>query len=1011
MKNIALAMMALFLITACSDKTLTPKIDGYRYGYVDKEDNFIVSPEFHEAKEFRNGYAVVVKNGLYGFINRDGKIAIEPQYTHASSFSKNGYAIIRDDWDRSYIINTKNEKITTDKYEYLWFFYDYFTFREGNARGLLDENLKPIFKSTRYYIKDIIDDEHFLLKDLENDSKYNLGIMKKSGKIILEPIYSFSGMGKNGLIVIEKDGLYGLVNIEGKFILDIKYEKINNAYGYPINFVKLGGKWGAVDGTGKFIIEPKYSSVDTFNSHGIAAVYENGSYALIDKTGKIINDNRYSTIYISDEYIRAKNGDDYIFIDAKNANELKSITATTIGYFQDGYASIKNGDVVVGMLDMDLNITKFPDGYHSIGNFNSNSYTTIKKSNRYGLIDRSGKIIIEPKYDWLSYSGYKSDNHFIIAEQDRKRFLIDLKEQKILDGNFTNIMSKGNNLYEVSINNKEGIIQLDGRYLIEPKFNRIRSERGVYIATLGDKQGLLNSDGEYILEPIYDSISSDLYININGKHNRINREGKYLYNQFYDEIIEIDDIDIVKLDGKYGMHHLDKMVLDTNYSSIKKAFDERELLIIELDNKFGLYKNSDEILALEYDEITPLTLESIKKESDESDDGHGDINLVTTATIIIMGENKNQTNTYSSELLLIKKDGKYGLISADLELHIEPKFDELEVISRDIYKVKVGDKYGIINSDLEYLQPLEYDSLRAFDGRFIASKDSKFGIITANSMLLDFIYDSIEPTIQGVVVLGRDSHFGIADIINNQLTDIEYDSIVFTPENSDDYGNAWWKNYPNLTLVKNQEKQNLIYGDNPKDIAFQIEKLIIDEPLDEHSDSFYIDNSSIKAKVSIKTEKFIGKTNYQLCIDREDNSKKMTNIVDTKYSLMCNRHQSLIFDISASSFNELNRSFDFAIKDADAQSLILMLGDDYDNYEYHLYFSYDKKRDNFTLDKIYSMNYERYRYGKGDLEYVYLVDAGKYKNRTLDNLDMNEIFDYLFFSNHQSEKLDNVFRK
>ena len=701
MKNLSLVVLIALLLSACADKAPLPKLEGDKYGYVNKQQKFVIAPEFHEAKDFHNGYAVVVKNGFYGLINTQGEMVIEPQYTHSSNVTEEGYLIVRDDWGKSHLINLKNEKLLGDEYDYLWFFYDYITFRKGNVRGLLDYQLKPVFESDRYRVEKIIDDKYFVVRDMENDSRDNQGLIDRSGKVILKAQYRVGG-SRDGLVQVSQGDKTGLMNFKGEFVLDIKYQAISGKL--PEIFVKIDNKWGSVDKTGKYVIEPQYKDIELFNDYGIGAIYTDGAYVLINKKFKPINTRKYEKISVGDSLIRAQNGKIYILINPKTGKEVHSIIATTVDTFSKGYAVIKNDNKPVGMLNEKLKIN-FLEGYSDIGFFNSDIYTYIKKDGKYGLVDRSGKVVIEPKYDRLYYNAYRNEDHYSVAELDGKEFAIDLQEKVVLDGNFSSVSSKGNNLFEVKFEDRKGLIRLDSSYLLEPKYKRIYENDRLYIVELDDKkQGLLNSDGETLLEPIYDSISRDSAgydVVLNGKHNRVNRKGEYLYPQFYDEAKSVgryDNLVRVKLNNHYGLIYRDKQVLDVSYDSIANVFHrDRGLLIIEKEGKFGLYKNTDQVLPTQYDAIAPAELK-ITQEKAESQRGVN--SLVSSGTVIWLGENRNKNNTKARELLLLSKDNKYGLISADLQIHLPPQFDELEPVARDMYKVRLGDKYALLDDQL-----------------------------------------------------------------------------------------------------------------------------------------------------------------------------------------------------------------------------------------------------------------------------------------------------------------------
>jgi hypothetical protein len=64
-----------------------------RFGFIDTAGNKIISPKFSDIRSFREGVAVVCRNGNWGYIRKDGTWLIEPQYKDARSFY-NGMAAV-----------------------------------------------------------------------------------------------------------------------------------------------------------------------------------------------------------------------------------------------------------------------------------------------------------------------------------------------------------------------------------------------------------------------------------------------------------------------------------------------------------------------------------------------------------------------------------------------------------------------------------------------------------------------------------------------------------------------------------------------------------------------------------------------------------------------------------------------------------------------------------------------------------------------------------------------------
>ena len=85
--------------------------DNGKWGYINKNGEFIIEPQFDNADNFSEGYACVELDGKWGYINNKGKFVIKPQFDKGYCFSEGLAAVkIGDNWgyiDKTgkYIIN------------------------------------------------------------------------------------------------------------------------------------------------------------------------------------------------------------------------------------------------------------------------------------------------------------------------------------------------------------------------------------------------------------------------------------------------------------------------------------------------------------------------------------------------------------------------------------------------------------------------------------------------------------------------------------------------------------------------------------------------------------------------------------------------------------------------------------------------------------------------------------------------------------------------------------------
>ena len=89
--------------------------DNDKWGYLDKNQQVIIAPNFEEAYDFSNGMAKVKINGKIGFIDSAGNVIIEPKYDWIANFN-DGLAMAKINNKFGYI-NIKGEELIEFKFD------------------------------------------------------------------------------------------------------------------------------------------------------------------------------------------------------------------------------------------------------------------------------------------------------------------------------------------------------------------------------------------------------------------------------------------------------------------------------------------------------------------------------------------------------------------------------------------------------------------------------------------------------------------------------------------------------------------------------------------------------------------------------------------------------------------------------------------------------------------------------------------------------------------------------
>ena len=329
------------------------------YGYADKYGNIVIAPKYGSIGKFKNGFAVVItgssdsekrtQNDNYGFIDRKGNEIIKPIFKEAKDFS-DGLAAVTNDY---YKVNIKDafnfDKVLPDR---RWGYVDVTgklvipmlyslpsDFKEGLSVQKTKEFLKfgyyfmdktgkkvlPAATSTFEFYQGARDFSEGLASVSIPDSKtYSKTVfIDKTGKVVIDDGYSYSGNFKNGIASVSKIGKYGVVDKTGKLIIPMEYTKVDEpengyvkvydkekkvalftlagkgvvplgaydeiwgAFNDGLCAVKSGGKYGFIDQTGKLVIAP-FLDRPTIFSDGLARVEQDKKVGYIDKTGKLV---------------------------------------------------------------------------------------------------------------------------------------------------------------------------------------------------------------------------------------------------------------------------------------------------------------------------------------------------------------------------------------------------------------------------------------------------------------------------------------------------------------------------------------------------------------------------------------------------------------------------------------------------------------------------------------------------------------------------------------------------
>lgn len=510
---------------------------------------WIQSSKNYEIEEITSkDYYTLYQDGKVGVINTSGEVLIEPIYDSIQIpnpkkpvfICLSNYNKQKDSYNTT-IRNEKNEEI----------FNQYEEVSSIKVNGIAGEI--PYEKSALKYKK---------------DNRY--GLLSFEGKEITKPIYEEidSLPYKEGEFLVKKDGKYGVLNPKGTKMVNIEYDDITGDGYYDKNYKNAGYIAGTkseegylysyLRNDGNVLLKKEYNDIVRINE----IEDSNNVYLIASKTGKkglyknskqIINCEYQSLEYNEEcQLLIAKRNDKYgIFnLEGKQIlpveNSEVSIKGIHILATKDNKQTEYdlNGNPVNGVKYKSISATA-----------NEDFFITVNQSNQYGLINKKEVEVIENKYAYLEYL---TGQYFAVYSDDNKIGVIDSSGKIVLDMKYDVIQKiKGSNLVQA--------ILLDSNqvelYTEDIKQVAIQENASIYLSdsyiklASPDKISYFKLDGTATTsKEIFPT--NEMFASVkNGFWGFEDKDGNIKVERKYDSVTEFNEYGFagIKLDGKWGV--------------------------------------------------------------------------------------------------------------------------------------------------------------------------------------------------------------------------------------------------------------------------------------------------------------------------------------------------------------------------------------------------------------------------------------------------------------------------
>lgn len=534
-------------------------------------------------------YYPIYENGKMGVIDTKGNIVIEPEYDNVNIPNPGKTVFICLKSDKTIVKNDKKETLFQNYEEVVGiptkgtlnsipYEKSVLRYKENDKYGLIDYEGKVITKPIYEEIESLENKEGELL--VKKDGKY--GVISQKGACIIKNEYDgiiadgyydeqhkYALSGYIVLLKTEEGYRYGYINYKRKKVLDVNYNDIYRELGIEDHEnayleITRNGQVGLVKNR-EIIIKTVYQSIEYDRNNSIFVLQRGSKKGISDTTGKIIVPVEYDQINIKGIRIQAVGNDGITTYFDISGNKLDQINYQTVRKTA-----------------------------------NENYFITINSDEKYGIVDNTGKVILDNNYRYLEYlyedyfiasneQGYlgvinnlgetKVDFKYEVLQKVDNSSVI---EAKILKDSTTDVYSSklekvysNKNIFIASFKNYIKIYAPDDIAYFDKKGNALENTQVQDVALYSKKQngkwGLVDKQGNTIVDCIYDRTTSSnehgfAGIKKDGKWGVVNEKGNIIVEPKYKIESENSDPEFIgsyyKVYYGYGESYYTKQIVD-----------------------------------------------------------------------------------------------------------------------------------------------------------------------------------------------------------------------------------------------------------------------------------------------------------------------------------------------------------------------------------------------------------------------------------------------------------------
>ena len=651
----------------------------------------------------------------YGLIKETGEILLPPEYSEIEPLGFSLVVITSDD-GKCHLYDTEYEKLFPEVFDHVFKFgerndHDYW----GDKTFIKDSTLAIVCSDDKYgainrfgeiilpikYPSLLLKEGDILVcNDMAFDSRGRNVVSNGTLTIPIKDCFKSATLLDNNLIVAKKDDNWGCVNLSMHEILPFIYESIDaHDRAFIVSRKNQDSdslEYGVVDIQNNIIVP--FSDVEEMVFDKGLFIFKKGNlYGAYSDKGILICDASYEKLECLNGFLIKVGRSDVEYDGGEDWYTERVVTRW-------GLINIAGEEVL-------------PSDYKEIEEKGDSGFIQIKQYRYVGLLDATGKIVLEPKYYQI---GDFVDSYSIvygpISVYDKNRKIVEAKAYGVIDGALNEVIPCCFNSIEYE--KETGMFKTERGYKLKD---------GRYLCSIGNKKLLVPSVYMYCRE-FYDDRAVTIKFNNPGfKYGMIDTSGKDVLPSIFDSLLHYNNgLYRFRLNDLFGIINREgSIILDNQYSGIGIFDDGLALITINQavsneheDRKtFGLVNMSGEIiLKPNYDLIGPKTngYNVLLKHGQWSFFNSQTLKETLVNNVVFLGfchDGRfliNVGGEFVPRRMKRPSGGSWGFVNENAEIVITPQYENANSFSEEKALVKSNGKWGAIDINGIVVIPFEY---------------------------------------------------------------------------------------------------------------------------------------------------------------------------------------------------------------------------------------------------------------------------------------------------------------